>query len=130
MLRYFEPFFSSSYPDAAEHNPEEECELPPLDDSNFQLVLPSGVTIGHRSLQRYYRQNLKPGKQIALVQQRRTSSQNVLQQYNALGWTGLTDRKMKSKTINFIKNKNFISFHFKVENFDTAAKIEQISAGI
>jgi len=47
--------YSSSYPDQQEQNTDEEVSIPVLDDSDFQLVLPSGVTIGHRSLMRYYR---------------------------------------------------------------------------
>lgn len=43
----------------------------------------AGATVGHRSLQRYYRQKLKPESQ--------RSSQavsKVITQYKALGWTG------------------------------------------
>lgn len=47
--------YSSSYPDQQEQNAHEEVSIPVLDGSDFQLVLPSGVTIGHRSLMRYYR---------------------------------------------------------------------------
>ena len=32
-----------------------QVTLDSLDDSGFQLVLPSGATIGHRSLLRYYK---------------------------------------------------------------------------
>ena len=42
--------YSSSYPDA--ENPEEEVDLNNLDDSGFELVLPSGAKVGHRSLVR------------------------------------------------------------------------------
>jgi pre-60S factor REI1 len=47
--------YSSSYPDQQEQNADEEVSIPVLDGSDFQLVLPSGATIGHRSLMRYYR---------------------------------------------------------------------------
>ena len=42
--------YSASYPDA--ENPEEELDLNSLDDTGFQLVLPSGAKVGHRSLVR------------------------------------------------------------------------------
>ena len=50
----------------------------------------SGCTIGHRSLMRYYRQNMVPyGGQL-------NSKSNVLSrvmsQYKALGWTGTTGK--------------------------------------
>jgi pre-60S factor REI1 len=47
--------YSSSYPDQEEQNTDEEVSIPVLDGSDFQLVLPSGATIGHRSLMKYYR---------------------------------------------------------------------------
>lgn len=47
--------YSSSYPDQEEQNTDEEVSIPVLDGTDFQLVLPSGATIGHRSLMRYYR---------------------------------------------------------------------------
>lgn len=48
--------YSSSYPaDQQEQNTDEEVSIPVLDGSDFQLVLPSGALIGHRSLLRYYR---------------------------------------------------------------------------
>lgn len=45
--------YSSSYPDGGDAN--EEVEMNVLNDSGFELILPSGATIGHRSLNRYYR---------------------------------------------------------------------------
>ncbi|KAK7863935.1 hypothetical protein R5R35_012445 [Gryllus longicercus] len=75
--------YSSSYPDQAEANPDEEVSIPVLDDTDYELVLPSGARIGHRSLMRYYRQNLDPSK--AVVQQKKVH--RVMAQYRALGWT-------------------------------------------
>ena len=53
--------YSSSYPDEEEGDrgdQEEEVRLDQLDDTGFELVLPSGARVGHRSLMRYYRQDL------------------------------------------------------------------------
>ena len=51
-----------------------------------------GCTVGHRSLQRYYRQNLKPERaQVS------TALSKVMAQYKALGWTGTTGRCILSK---------------------------------
>ena len=56
LLEYTDFYdYSSSYPD--EGDADEEVELNVLNDSGFELVLPSGATIGHRSLNRYYRYN-------------------------------------------------------------------------
>ena len=53
--------YSSSYPDGADRDPEEgvdpdvEVDVDRIDDAGYELVLPSGARIGHRSLMRYYR---------------------------------------------------------------------------
>lgn len=52
--------YSSSYPDDASAqdgaaDPDAEVDVDVLDDSGFELVLPSGARIGHRSLFRYFR---------------------------------------------------------------------------
>ncbi|CAG8493003.1 10367_t:CDS:2 [Gigaspora rosea] len=46
--------FTSSYP------VEEGSEDDLLNDDDIELILPSGARIGHRSLRRYYKQNLRP----------------------------------------------------------------------
>lgn len=57
----------SSEEDANEGVEEEEEEEVPeeyLYNDGVQLHLPNGVKIGHRSLQRYFKQNLKPEKEL------------------------------------------------------------------
>jgi pre-60S factor REI1 len=54
LLEYSDYYdYSSSYPE--EGNVDDEVEENIITDSGFELVLPSGATIGHRSLYRYYR---------------------------------------------------------------------------
>lgn len=77
--------YSASYPDAENGDPDAEVEIPELDDSDFQLVLPSGNVIGHRSLMRYYKQSLNPNRPVALTKSEKL--RKVLSQYRALGWT-------------------------------------------
>lgn len=46
---------------------EEEPELSPEEyiyNDGVELHLPTGIKVGHRSLQRYYKQNLKPEKEL------------------------------------------------------------------
>ncbi|PSN43459.1 hypothetical protein C0J52_23085 [Blattella germanica] len=77
--------YSSSYPDQQETSAlDEEVNIPILDDSDYQLVLPSGATIGHRSLMRYYKQNIDPHSKVVPHQKK---LHKVLAQYRALGWT-------------------------------------------
>nr|XP_033332382.1 zinc finger protein 622 [Megalopta genalis] len=77
--------YSSSYPDAENCDTDAEVEIPELDDSDYQLVLPSGNVIGHRSLMRYYKQNLNPNRAVAVSKKEKL--RKVLLQYRALGWT-------------------------------------------
>lgn len=60
--------------------------MPELNDNDYQLVLPSGITLGHRSLLRYYKQRLNPER--ALVPAKNTKKlHTVLATYRSLGWT-------------------------------------------
>jgi pre-60S factor REI1 len=51
--------YHASYPEgeeaAMEEDDEEEVEVDTIDDSGYELVLPSGARIGHRSLMKYYK---------------------------------------------------------------------------
>lgn len=101
--------YTSSYPDEGERegggagDGEEEVDVPAvLDGQGWQLVLPSGAVAGHRSLARYYRQNLP-----VVPSKARDSAQRVLSQYRALGWTGSTTREeaqKKARDIRFMQN--------------------------
>ncbi|KAL1506594.1 hypothetical protein ABEB36_005925 [Hypothenemus hampei] len=81
--------YSSSYPDANKDdtNPDEEVTVPELDGSDYKLVLPSGVTIGHRSLMRYYKQSLNPNRTVSIVKKGDRKLHSVLASYRALGWS-------------------------------------------
>ncbi|XP_044746266.1 zinc finger protein 622 [Coccinella septempunctata] len=79
--------YSSSYPDAGNNiDKDDEISVDILDDSEFQLVLPSGVKVGHRSLLKYYKQNT--ARSSALVPSKNTRKlHKVLATYRALGWS-------------------------------------------
>ncbi|KAJ1904714.1 pre-60S factor rei1 [Coemansia sp. IMI 209127] len=70
--------FSSTYPDAHEHDADEELDpeallqvggrgnMPgacQLEEEDGELILPNGNRVGHRSLQRYYKQTILPERQ-------------------------------------------------------------------
>jgi pre-60S factor REI1 len=55
----------------------------------YSLVLPSGVTLGHRALMRYYKQRLNPNPQLSASENAKRLQQNQLK---ALGWTGTTGK--------------------------------------
>nr|XP_040224893.2 zinc finger protein 622 [Anopheles coluzzii] len=80
--------YSSSYPDH-EEGMDVDAELDPsnaLDGDEFQLVLPSGNVIGHRSLLRYYKQRINPNRAV-VVKKSTQKLHKVLAQYRSLGWT-------------------------------------------
>jgi len=60
-----------------------------VEDPAF-LVLPSGATIGHRSLFRYFRQFLKPVDKVETKKEKRWSISD--RKLKSLGWTGVIDR--------------------------------------
>lgn len=79
--------YSSSYPDHDDaKNINEEFDAPTLDGDEYQLVLPSGFTIGHRSLLKYYKQKINPNRAVVVKKSNRRLH-HVLAQYRSLGWT-------------------------------------------
>ncbi|KAF5304517.1 hypothetical protein FQA39_LY09568 [Lamprigera yunnana] len=90
--------YSSSYPDAndSQVNPDEEVETPILDGSNYQIVLPSGFVVGHRSLLKYYRQHIDPNRPTT-VNRNSKKLHKVLAHYRALGWTA-TQQEIVART--------------------------------
>jgi len=101
-----------------------------VDDTGFQLVLPSGCTVGHRTLQRYFRQKLKPGRELVL-HSNPSSISKVMTQYKALGWLGTTGpaAMQKAKDIAYANRmrsryemhvgvkSNKLQRHFRDDNF-------------
>ncbi|XP_075338802.1 cytoplasmic 60S subunit biogenesis factor ZNF622 isoform X2 [Odontesthes bonariensis] len=84
--------FRSSYPDRKEGEALDSEELPEqknmeYDDDTLELTLPSGATIGHRSLMRYYRQRFGAQRAVALTHNQNAVGR-LLRQYKALGWGG------------------------------------------
>lgn len=111
LVEYAEYYdYSESYPDQSEDGeaPEnQEVQLDSLDDSGFHLVLPSGATIGHRSLLRYYRQSLNPNRSLVPVD--KSASSRVISTYRALGWTG-------SNRVEVMKKVRDIKFMHRMQN--------------
>merc|ERR1712061_87342 len=89
--------YTSSYPEEGKNEEvakgEEEIDITQLDDAGYQLTLPSGATIGHRSLMRYYRQNLTNDR--ALVPHKMNT--RVQSHYKTFGWVGLSKPEAKMK---------------------------------
>lgn len=65
---------------------DEEIVPDTLDGDEYQLVLPSGAVIGHRSLLRYYKQRLNPERRL-VPNKSNKHLHKVLAEYRSLGWT-------------------------------------------
>ncbi|CAH1962398.1 unnamed protein product [Acanthoscelides obtectus] len=94
--------YSSSYPDATndEVDVDGEVDVPELDGGDYQLVLPSGAKIGHRSLFRYYRQSFNPNRTLVPSKNSR-KLHKVLATYRALGWSE-TEQAAAARFVIFI----------------------------
>ncbi|XP_008046880.1 zinc finger protein 622 [Carlito syrichta] len=123
--------FTSSYSDHKEG--EDSNGLPSeerveYDDETMELILPSGIRVGHRSLMRYYKQRFGLSRAVTVAKNRKAVGR-VLQQYRALGWTGSTGaalmrerdmqyvQRMKSKWMlkTGMKNNATKQMHFRVQ---------------
>lgn len=82
-LGEFADFYDYSSTDAEKEVFDDDIIVNLLEDSDFELVLPSGSTIGHRSLALYYKQNLKP-----VTADNAKKIRKVLQHYKAVGYLG------------------------------------------
>uniref|UniRef100_A0A7E4UQX2 C2H2-type domain-containing protein n=1 Tax=Panagrellus redivivus TaxID=6233 RepID=A0A7E4UQX2_PANRE len=75
-------------------------------NEGYTLILPSGATLGHRSLQRYYKQKLRLGTmETKSAAQNRKAINAALGNYKALGWTGATGKvaELRVRDIGYMK---------------------------
>ena len=97
--------YSSSYPDHDDTKDVDAIlESAVLEGDEYQLVLPSGNVIGHRSLMKYYKQRLNPNRQLVLKKSDRKLNQ-VMADYRALGMGKLQQEAVyrKAKDIHMMK---------------------------
>ncbi|XP_032685847.1 zinc finger protein 622 [Odontomachus brunneus] len=84
LLEYSDFYdYSSSYPDGEDSSAEVRLPVE-LDDTGYQITLPSGNVIGHRELMRYYKQKLNPNSTVKSVSDK---VRKIMLQYRSLGWT-------------------------------------------
>ncbi|KAJ2382868.1 pre-60S factor rei1 [Coemansia sp. RSA 2611] len=89
--------FSSTYPDADEADADMQLDVvrpggrqsaaPRMEEDEGELVLPSGTRIGHRSLQRYYKQTIpseQPEKESVVIHKMLTNYANNPEYNNQL----------------------------------------------
>lgn len=113
--------YRSSWEDAGAEAPddvESEAVVSELtENENFELVLPSGATVGHRSLMRYYRQSLPPQRQMQLYRGGQSKLSAVLAQYKAIGWNGHSEiSKQRRQDLAFIQKQKARYMQLGVKN--------------
>ena len=87
--------YRKSYPDYVEHSVSEDDTISEslsgvgnlVVNDNMELMLPSGATVGHRSLKVYYKQHLPPVDR-AQTPKRPALVGRLMSEYRALGWKG------------------------------------------
>jgi pre-60S factor REI1 len=90
--------YSTSYPDGADVSADEPYVPEQIHfNDNMQLVLPSGITLGHRALKVYYKQYIRPSNQLVANPSRK--GRNLLSKYKAIGYgtTSLVEAQRKHK---------------------------------
>lgn len=83
----------------------------PTDLEAFELVLPSGAVVGHRSLMRYYRQSPAPSRAVVLAAPGAgggSSHQRLLAQYRSIGWHGPTRTQAELASL---RDRAFVQRH-------------------
>ena len=102
--------FSSTYPDHNENiDTDDEISLNDhslnMDPNTLELILPSGVRVGHRALRKYYNQNMIPEQ---FQHKNRAMITGVNSHYRALGLSGtmLTMAVRKQIVARKFENRN------------------------
>ena len=100
--------YSSSYPDAGSGDDEVRENAVEV-NADMELVLPSGVTVGHRTLKMYYKQNLSEKEApIAVTKKKRTmNGRQLMSQYQSLGYRSTTSLALaaKARDMQFIQKR-------------------------
>lgn len=99
-----------------------------MDGSDYQLVLPSGAVVGHRSLMRYYKQSIDPNR---IVPSKNTKKlHKVLSEYKALGWTA-TQQEAAARYVRFtIKIFVIVSIYILLQKGKRYTLLEKIALQI
>ena len=111
--------YSKTYPeDDEEKDPDMEVDVHTLDDTGYELVLPSGAKVGHRSLMRYYKQSINPNRELVV----RKPTEKIMDHYRGFGGlSGLSykEAKLKQKDIKYFRQhqqKYYMKLGMKANN--------------
>lgn len=117
--------YSKSYADHDEGmDIDAEIEPAKLEGTEFELVLPSGNVIGHRSLMKYYKQRFDPVRAAMVVKKSDKRLHHVLAQYRSIGWTQSKQEEIARKARDIhamkrIQQKMYMHLGVKANKFQT-----------
>ena len=93
--------YRTSYPDHDEQSGSDDDTSDVISgvnnltvNENLELVLPSGATVGHRSLKLYYQQHL-PSEERTRTSKRPALVGKLMTEYRALGWKGKESKEVE-----------------------------------
>ena len=93
--------YRTSYPDRDEQSGSDDDTSDVISgvnnltvNENLELVLPSGATVGHRSLKLYYQQHL-PSEERTRTSKRPALVGKLMTEYRALGWKGKESKEVE-----------------------------------
>ncbi|KAJ2352852.1 pre-60S factor rei1 [Coemansia sp. RSA 2618] len=134
--------FSSTYPDAGEHKDDEEDEdidmldgvsgrskvlgAGRLEEEDGELILPSGNRVGHRSLQRYYKQTIppeRPEKDSVVIHKMLTSYEEDPEYSTQLTQTGRARAMILAQSSGHKAWKAMATFKEKRANYHFKTKV-------
>lgn len=99
-LEYAEYYdYTKSYPCGHEEEKRDDSVVSPAAlkiNDDMELVLPSGVTLGHRYLKHHYKQHLP-----SMEHRRPTVVGKVMANYRAIGWKGSLDVEKKRRNVDW-----------------------------
>lgn len=100
--------FSDFYDYSASYEGQEESSELTV-NPDMELVLPSGATLGHRSLKIYYKQNLTDKPTQVQNSKKKFSGHQLINQYTELGYRGsdALSLKTRARDIQFLR-KNWV----------------------
>lgn len=102
---------------------DDETSTTDVDSQELELVLPSGASIGHRSLMKYYKQNFPPVERHTSKKQKQLA--RLIAHYKAIGWHGssASDISRAQKDMAYLRTmKSKFRLKLSVKNNKTQMK--------
>lgn len=122
--------------DSNESEEEDESKYNIYDDGEMEsqdteLVLPSGATVGHRSLYKYYKQNFPTVQRYGKLSKKRKTLARLISQYKAIGWHSSSRQQIQllHKDVSFFQSKR-AKYHLKLGERNSKTQMKHFRSQI